>query len=183
MLEALVSAGAALLGAAAGAIATYKAAGPYWERVKLSAEPALIEARLRLYGPLWDKTDYGTPEAPKDLSEEEKNKLLEDLRTWYYKDGAGLLLSDAARVQWSVVTDLLKRPPSPAGIGAGIGQCKNFGRRPFATQCLACVPASSKTSTYMVPASMRVIAKISRAGKSRQAAATPSHSPWLLNVV
>ena len=71
---ALIGAGAALLGAAVGGWVTFKVAGPYWERAKLSAVQPLLEARLPAYGTLWELTEYGPEEAPKQLNQVARTK-------------------------------------------------------------------------------------------------------------
>jgi hypothetical protein len=105
LIVALIGVGGALLGAAVGGWVTFKVAGPYWERAKLSAVQPLLEARLPAYEKLWELTEYGPEEAPKQLDQVARAKLANDLRAWYFEAGAWSL---AAGVSCS---------RSPAGWG------------------------------------------------------------------
>ena len=105
------------MGAAVGGWVTFKVAGPYWERAKLSAVQPLLEARLPAYGTLWELTEYGPEEAPKQLNQVARTKLANDLRAWYFEAGAGLLLSASAQRQWDAVRKkLLSENPAPSDI-------------------------------------------------------------------
>lgn len=103
--EVLISTLGALAGAGVGGYASFKAAGPYWERAKLSATAPLVEARIDAYKELWKLTDYGTKGDPLKLGYRERLKRRDRLLRWYYKNtaggAAGLLLSDAARRQFT----------------------------------------------------------------------------------
>lgn len=106
-IDAIITAAAGLFGAAVGGWVTWKVSGPYWERAKLSAVGPLIEARLPAYQTLWKLTDYGPEESPSQLTPVQRRDLAEQIRAWYYKDGAGLLMSDGARRQWTAVQEQL----------------------------------------------------------------------------
>jgi hypothetical protein len=112
IIVAIITAGAALLGALVGGLVTWKVAGPYWERARLNAVQPLIQARLPAYETLWELADYGPPGSPKRLNEDERQELITKIRAWYYANGAGLFLSDRARRQWSAVQDKLLATPS-----------------------------------------------------------------------
>jgi hypothetical protein len=109
--EVLISTLGALAGAGVGGYASYKAAGPYWERAKLSATAPLVEARIAAYKELWKLTDYGTEAEPLELGYRERLKRRDRLLGWYYKNtaggAAGLLLSDAARRQFTTAREKL----------------------------------------------------------------------------
>jgi hypothetical protein len=114
LIVATITATAGVLGALVGGLVTWKVAGPYWERAKLNAVQPLIEARLPMYEVLWELADYGPQGSPKQLSDDERQELVAKIRTWYYTNGAGLLLSDRARRQWSAVQEQLLATPSDA---------------------------------------------------------------------
>jgi hypothetical protein len=114
VIVAVVTATAGVLGALVGGLVTWKVAGPYWERAKLSAVQPLLEARLPAYEALWELADYGPEGSPKQLSDEERRELVARIRAWYYTNGAGLLLSGRARRQWTAVQKQLLATPSDA---------------------------------------------------------------------
>jgi hypothetical protein len=106
--ETLISALGALTGAGVGGYAAYKASGPYWERAKLEAVAPLVEARIAGYEDLWHLTDYGTEARPYKWDNTRRFERAAELRTWYYRNAGGLLLSDAARRQWTTALDALE---------------------------------------------------------------------------
>jgi hypothetical protein len=114
LVDQVIAAAGALVGAGLGGFVTYRVAGPAWERAKLSAVGPLTQARLPRYQDLWELTNVGSKPEPKDLTAEERLELTERIRAWYYDHGAGLLLSDDARRQWEAVQGKLSDEASPA---------------------------------------------------------------------
>jgi hypothetical protein len=117
--EVLISTLGALAGAGVGGYASYKAAGPYWERAKLSAAAPLVKARIAAYNKLWKLTEYS---ADDELEHAKRLRRRDELLAWYYENtaggAAGLLLSDAARRQFRTAREKLveDEPPDHQGI-------------------------------------------------------------------
>jgi hypothetical protein len=57
----------------------------------------VAEARLPAYCALWSLTKETGRAAPKPLDERGRQELSDAIRDWYYKDGAGVFLSERAR--------------------------------------------------------------------------------------
>ena len=106
--EPLIAAIGALAGAGVGGYATYRAAGPAWERAKLGAVVPLTTARLPRYQALWELTELGPEQEPRALALKDRTDLADRIHRWYYDDGSGLLLSDDARRQWVAVLAKLR---------------------------------------------------------------------------
>jgi len=62
----------------------------------LARAPELFQRRLEVYGDLLPLTDYGRENNPKELTLDQRGDLENSLRAWFYKKGAGLLLSGRA---------------------------------------------------------------------------------------
>jgi hypothetical protein len=73
----------------------------------LARAPELFQRRLEAYGDLLPLTDYGRETDPKELTLNQRRDLEEELRAWFYKNGAGLLLSGRAFEQFQKARTML----------------------------------------------------------------------------
>ena len=105
-----ITAAAALLGAGLGSYTTFKLTRPFRQEAALNRMAALFESRLPVYLKQWKLSEYGVEDAPWDLPLSEREKLVEQMRDWYYRDGGGLLMSGRAFNRWKDARDQLLRP-------------------------------------------------------------------------
>jgi hypothetical protein len=83
----------------------------------LARVPELFDRRFDAYSHLLPLTDYGPEKQPKDLTAAERGDLADKLTTWFYENGAGLLLSGRAFVQFQRARDTIaKEDASPIYI-------------------------------------------------------------------
>jgi hypothetical protein len=83
----------------------------------LARAPELFQRRLEAYGDLLPLTDYGKENNPKELTLDQRKDLENRLRAWFYKKGAGLLLSGRAFEQFQRArTTLVMRDADPSAI-------------------------------------------------------------------
>jgi hypothetical protein len=63
------------------------------QQALLARLPAIFNQRFQAYAELLPLTDCGSESQPKDLTHARREELADSLRSWYYRGGAGLLLS------------------------------------------------------------------------------------------
>lgn len=74
----------------------------------LARSASLFEKRFEAYSRLLPLTEYGSEVRPKVLDLQARRRLANDLRLWFYSEGAGLLLSGRALTQFQNVRRILK---------------------------------------------------------------------------
>lgn len=60
-----------------------------------------LEPQLKAYRTLWALTRAASPSSERQLSLEERRVLADKLLDWYYEEGQGIFLSNAARRQFT----------------------------------------------------------------------------------
>jgi hypothetical protein len=112
-----ITAAATLLGAGLGSYTTLRLTRPFRQEATLNRVASLFDRRLPVYVKQWKLTEYGPEDEPWELELPEREKLVDQMRDWYYADGGGLLMSGRAFNYWRVARDtLLKREASPEEI-------------------------------------------------------------------
>jgi hypothetical protein len=85
----------------------------------------LFESRLKLYAALLPLTEYGPEDRPKELPLGEREALAGKLTVWYYKDGAGLLLSGKGLEHFREArAALAKRDAAPTEIWTALSELR-----------------------------------------------------------
>jgi hypothetical protein len=104
---------------------TMGAPSSFRQEAVLARTQPLFEKRFEAYGELLPLTDYGPENQPKDLGRDERKKLANRLREWFYKGGAGLLLSGRAFEQFQSAREALSNPcASSADIRGELSQLR-----------------------------------------------------------
>jgi hypothetical protein len=86
----------ALAGSAIGALATIKARRPFPQELALSRAGVLLDRQLSAFAELLLLTEYGPGAMPLSERKERAGKMTD----WYYKEGAGLLLTGTSMEQF-----------------------------------------------------------------------------------
>jgi hypothetical protein len=122
LAAALVASLGALAGAAIGAYGTLRVAKA---QAAISRASMLFESRLKLYAALLPLTEYGPEDRPKELPLGEREALAGKLTVWYYKDGAGLLLSGKGLEHFREArAALAKRDAAPTEIWTALSELR-----------------------------------------------------------
>jgi hypothetical protein len=123
--DAIISAASGLIGAGIGGLVSYRVAGQFWQRERVEATGPLVEARIKQFAKLWELTESGTEGSAMVWDKAKLEQTHGAMRGWFYTDGAGLLLSDASRRQWSRVVELLDEDAKSAEPNTPLSERQN----------------------------------------------------------